>query len=40
VKVYIHFIAVYGILNNLCHFRTARMKHLKNWRRKKAVERL
>jgi hypothetical protein len=26
VKVYINCIAVYGILNNLCHFRTARIK--------------
>ena len=37
MKVYINFIAVYGILNNLCHFRTARIKtiekqkQLKDW---------
>jgi len=38
--VYINCIAVYGILNNLCHFRTARMKTFEKLKKKKAVERL
>ena len=36
VKVYIHFIAVYGILNNLCYFRTARMKTFEKLKKKKS----
>ena len=36
MKVYIHFIAVYGILNNLCHFRTARMKTFEKLKKKKS----
>jgi hypothetical protein len=35
VKVCIHLIAVYGILNNLCHFRTARMKTFEILKKKK-----
>ena len=35
MKVYINFIAVYGILNNLCHFRTARMKTFEKLKKKK-----
>ena len=34
MKEYINFIVVYGILNKLCHFRTARIKtfeKLKDW---------
>ena len=34
MKVYIHCIAVYGILNNLCHFRTARMKTFEKLKKK------
>ena len=33
MKVYI---AVYGILNNLCHFRTARMKTFEKLKKKKS----
>ena len=36
MKVYINFIAVYGILNNLCHFRTARMKTFEKLKKKKS----
>jgi hypothetical protein len=36
VKVYVNFIAVYGILNNLCHFRTARMKTFEKLKKKKS----
>ena len=35
MRVYINFIAVYGILNNLCHFRTARMKTFEKLKKKK-----
>ena len=34
MKVYINCIAVYGILNNLCHFRTARMKTFEKLKKK------
>jgi hypothetical protein len=36
VKVYINCIAVYGILNNVCHFRTARMKTFEKLKKKKS----
>jgi hypothetical protein len=36
VKVYINCIAVYGILINLCHFRTARMKTFEKLKKKKS----
>ena len=36
MKVCINFIAVYGILNNLCHFRTARMKTFEKLKKKKS----
>ena len=36
MKVYINFIAVYGILNNVCHFRTARMKTFEKLKKKKS----
>ena len=40
MKVHVHFIAVYGVLNNWCHFRTARIKTIEKQKQLKDWEQL